>query len=136
MAASSAETGYSATFGIYNGSTYDLVAEVVSIKSPNYSREAVDATHLSSDDGYREFIAGIRDAGEVSITLNYLASASDALIAAIDAGTDSFQITSPGSTITITFSGICTAYDIGEMTVDDKITATATFKISGKPTLA
>ncbi len=138
MAASNADTGYGVTLGIYNGSTYDTIAEVTSVSGPGWSRDAIDVTHLSSDNNYREYIAGIMDAGEVSITANYIESATHALIAAVEAGlgdANEYQLTEAGG-VTITFAGICTSFDIGERTVDGEISCDATFKVSGKPTLA
>ena len=35
-------------------------------------RYTVDATHMASTDKWREFVGGLRDAGEVSITINFV----------------------------------------------------------------
>ena len=135
MVATSANIGYTSTFGIEGGTpgTYDVVAEVVSITPPSFSREAIDATHLASPDRYKEFIAGMNEAGEASITLNFVPSATDALVAAFTATTGNYQITFPND-VTMEFSGFCMTYEIGEIS-NDKMTATATFKPSGAPTL-
>jgi predicted secreted protein len=131
----SAAIGYSTTFGIKNGGgTFDNVAEVTSVKPPGYSRDAIDATHMESPDRFREYIAGMMDAGEVTIGLNYVPAASDAVLTALTAGKGDFKITLPNG-VTVTFSAVVTAYDI-DAPLDDKMTATATFKVSGKPVLA
>jgi len=138
MAASNADHGYSATFGIDDGAGgYTEVAEVFSITPPGRSREPIDVSHLNSDNGYREFIpAGLIDGGEVGIELNYVPSASDAVISALeDTGTQSFQITHSNGT-TLTFTGFCTSHEPGPLTPDEKMTVSATFKITGQPTLA
>ncbi|TDQ63571.1 tail tube protein [Maritalea mobilis] len=138
MAASSAIIGYNSTFAIGDGGdpteTFTAVAEVTNITPPGYSRDAIDVTHMKSDDQFREYIAGLMDAGEVQIELNYVPSASDVLIAALTGGKGNFQITLPNS-ITFTFAAICTAYTPA-VPNDDKLSASATFKVSGKPTLA
>tara|TARA_R110000824_G_scaffold111574_2_gene260199 strand:- start:374 stop:793 length:420 start_codon:yes stop_codon:yes gene_type:complete len=135
MAATSANIGYTSTFGIEGETpgTYAVVAEVVSITPPGFSREAIDATHLNSDDRYKEFIAGMNEAGEASITLNFVPSATDVLVAAFVATTGNYQITFPNG-VTMEFGGFCMGYELGELS-NDKMTATATFKPSGKPTL-
>jgi len=78
MAASSADIGYNATFGIYNGTTYDLVAEVTAINPPGYSRDSEEVTHLTSDNPYKEFIAAMTEMTSCSFTLNFIPSASAA----------------------------------------------------------
>lgn len=136
MAASQADIGYGASFGIEGSTpgTYVAVAEVVSVTPPGASREAVDVTHLNSDNETKEFIAGMAEWGDASITVNYLPSATDALMTAFTAKTDKFQITFP-SGVKMRFAGIVTGYEIGEIVVDDKMSATFTVKCSGAATL-
>lgn len=136
-----ADIGYGAIFKVGNGGSptetfADFGAEITSITPPGYTREAIDATHTASPDSYKEYIAGLMDAGEVSMDLNYVADAADAVVAAIEAGKQNYQIVMPGAPdVTFTFTAICTAYQ-PTAPVDGKMTATATFKVSGKPTLA
>lgn len=112
----------------------DIGLEITSLTPPGYTRDALDATHMQSPDRFREFIAGLMDAGEVSMDLNWVPIAADAAIAALEAGKQNYQILIPGD-VTITFSGICTAYS-PSAPLGDKMTASATFKVSGKPVLA
>ena len=135
MAASSADIGYNATFGIHNGTTYDLVAEVTAINPPGYSRDSEEVTHLTSDNQYKEFIAAMKEMTSCSFTLNFIPSASDAIVTAFEADTGQFQITAPNA-VTMTFSGFVTAYQIGEMTPGGKMTAEVTIQPTGKATLA
>lgn len=135
MAASAVKIGYNTKFAIYNGTTYTDVAEVTSITWPGYARDAVEATHLTSDDTFREFVPGLMDAGEVSIEMNYLPSSSDVIIAALTAATvGQFKITAPGG-VNVVIKAIVTSYQ-PQSPVDDRMTASATFKITGKPTWA
>ena len=136
MAASSADIGYGSSFAIGDGAdpeVFTSVAEVTNIDLPGYSRDAIDVTHMSSDDTFREYIAGLMDGGEVTIELNFVASASDILIAALIAGLQNYRITV--NTVTFTFAAVMTGYQPTAPN-DDKMTASATFKVSGKPTLA
>lgn len=140
MAASAADTGTGATFAIGDGATpteaFTAVAEVMSITPPGKTREAIDVTHLTSDDGYREFIAsGVVDAGEVSLSMNYIESASHTVEALIDSGKQNFRVAFPGG-VTMTFAAVPTAFEYGELVDGDKMTATATFKVSGQPVFA
>lgn len=135
MAASSAKLGYNTDFSIYNGTTYVEVAEVTSITWPGYARDAIEATHMNSDDTFREYIPGLMDAGEVTIELNYIPSASDVLVAALTASTiGQFKI-QHNAGVNVVFKAIVTAYQ-PQSPVDDRMTASATFKVTGKPTWA
>lgn len=134
MSASEGKIGYGSKFGIKNGGgTYVDVAEVYSIGPPGYNRERVDLTHLTSDDEYMEYGAGMKDGGEVTIELNYIPAESDVLEAAFAAESGDFQITAPNG-VRLQFRGVVTAYDIQPLNLE-KMTATATFKVSGKPLL-
>lgn len=133
--ATNVTTGYNTTFGIEGTTpgTYSAVAEVTSVTPPNISRDAVEATHLTSPEQWREFIAGLKDGGEVSIEMNWIPSATDVIVAALDAGKDNYQIVFPNG-VKWSFAAICTAFEPSSP-LDDRMTASATFKVSGKPTL-
>lgn len=135
MAASSAVLGYNVDFAIYNGSTYTQVAEVTNITWPGYVRDAVEVTFMDSDNQFREYIGGLMDAGEVTIEMNWVPSASDVIIAALTASTTGqFKITY-NNAVNIVFKAIVTAYQ-PQSPLGEKLTASATFKVSGKPTWA
>ena len=64
---SDAISGVGTTFK--KGSVY--ISEIISINGPNMSRSTIDVTSLDSIDGYKEFISGIRDGGEISFGMNF-----------------------------------------------------------------
>lgn len=135
MPATAADIGYGATFLIKNGGgTYDAVAEVSAITPPGRSRDAIDATHLTSPDRYKEFIAGMKEGGDASFTFNYVPAASDALVAAFEAGKGDFRVGFPSGTVALDFGGIPTSWEPGEMSTD-KMTGTMTIKSTGKAVL-
>jgi len=137
MAASNADIGYGAKFGI--GATPTYVAEVVSITPPGMTRDTVEVTHLESDNAYKEYIGALKDAGEASITVNYIpaVSASDALLTAFNTdGPQDFTILFPSGTLKLTFKGIVTGYELGDIVADDKMSATFTVKATGAVTIA
>lgn len=130
-----ADIGYNAAFGIGTGpTTFTDVAEVVSITPPGMTRDAVDATHLKSAGAWRQFIAGLKDAGEASLTLNWVAAANDTLLTAFNAETGNYQITFPNG-VMMRFAGFFTAYTPPELTADGKMEASVTVKVTGAPTL-
>lgn len=57
------------------GSTYTSIPEVKGLAVPEIQIEYQDATSLDSTGGYREFVAGLKDAGEISIPAGYTSAA-------------------------------------------------------------
>jgi predicted secreted protein len=122
------------------GGSFVAVANVSDISGPSRSRDAIEVTAHDSPDKYREFVKGLKDGGEVEITINY-----DPAAASHQALDDDFEeddlrdyqvVILPGKADEYTweFSGLIT--DLGdEFPHDDKMERTCTFKISGKPTL-
>lgn len=136
MPATTAALGKNARFGIKgSGSTYVYVAEVTNLTPPGFSRDTVEATHLESPDDFKEYIAGLADGGEATITINYAPAVSDALMTSFLAPVDDFRVLFPSGTVALDFSGIVTGYEIGDLVADDKMSATFTVKATGKPAL-
>lgn len=132
-----AKIGYGSLFEIHDGDDYQKIGEITSITLPSLARDAVDATHTESEEGWREFIPGLKDAGEITVEMNFVAgSESDVLIRRQFDSDDLTQcritVPSVGSPPEqLTFNAIVTGYE-AEAPVDDKVTATVTLKVSGK----
>lgn len=131
---STAVLGYNVDFSIYNGSSYVQVAEVMNITWPGYKRDAIDVTFMDSASYMREFIAGLIDAGEVTVEMNWVPSASDVILAALTAGVGQFKL-QYNNAANVVFKAIVTAWS-PQSPLGDKLTASATFKITGVPTWA
>lgn len=129
--------GYGTVFAVGDGGgpeVFTAIAEVLTVPFPGFSRDMLDATHMASTGKFREFVAGLRDGGEMSITLNFVPgdASSDLLFNKADDDTASnFKITFPNAEAW-TFAGFLTGIS-GEAPHDGKITATATFRVTGKP---
>jgi predicted secreted protein len=142
--ATNASIGFGTLFQIRDAALsppdYVTVGEVTNITLPNLSRDAVDATHTESTGGWREFIPGLKDAGEVTIEMNFVyPSASDTLIRgqfASDELTLCKILFDGGASPEqgVQFSAIVTGYEI-QTPLDDKKAATLTLKVSGPVTL-
>lgn len=48
---------------------FTIIGQVKDIEGPNMSRETVDVTHHQSTGGYRKFLASLRDAGEITFSV-------------------------------------------------------------------
>lgn len=120
---------------------FTTIAEVVDIGGPTMTLDPIDVTSHDSTAAYREFIGGLLDAGEVTLTINYVPTAAthDAttgLIADMVARVvRNFQLVFPDSgTTTWSISALITSFEPGEP-IDDKLSADITLKLSGQPTL-
>lgn len=102
--------------------------------------ETMDTTTLDSDGGYREFIAGFKDGGEVAVE-GYFDPSEDsgqvALQDSLDAGTaEDYKITFPTTPkAEWAFKGVITGFKVGDADTDGTIGFGATIKVSGKPEL-
>ena len=109
--------------------------EISSISGPGITVEDVDITHHESADAFREFAAGLIDGGEFSVEGNLTSGLASGIYADLISRTPkSYVITFPNS-MTWTFSGYPKAFDT-DAPVDGKLGFSATFKVTGKPTLA
>lgn len=132
---SAAVLGYNVDFSIYNGSTYTQVAEVTNITWPGYKRDAIDVTFMDSTSGFREFIPGLKDAGEVTVELNWTPSATDPVLAALTADAVGQFKLQYNAGVNVVFKAIVTSYEM-QSPLGEKLSATATFKVTGVPTWA
>lgn len=117
------------------GST--TISEVTSISSPNLSADTIDVTTHGSTGRYREFIQGLRDGGEITIEGMYNTSSSATIVAQLNTSTTvtaTVDFPTTPSTTRFTASVICTAFS-SEAPVDGAISYSATFKVSGQPSI-
>lgn len=136
-----AQDAFGTQFKVGDGAAteaFTAVAEVHNISGPSLSRDSIETTHHGSTGGFREYLPGLRDGGEVTIDLNWdHGNATHAgLYTQIDSGTDNgnFQVEFPDATV-FEFSGHVTSFDV-TAPIDDRLTASVTFKVSGQPSLA
>lgn len=128
MAVTAADTGYAATFG-KNGGT--AIPELLSISGLGVNRETVECTNLSSPSEWKEFILGLKEGTEITITFNYLpTNATQKLILSdMIAGTSAtYDVTLPNGTSIWSATMLPFAFDVGDLTPGDKMTVTAKFR--------
>lgn len=121
------------------GSTSPVaVAGLTSIGGLELSAETSDVTTLDSDGGYREFITGFKDAGEVSIEGYFVPETTKGqkeLYDLFESGAISgFTIEFPNGLAKWGFEGVVTGFSTGA-DLEDPLSFSATIKVSGKPTL-
>ena len=111
-----------------------IIADLTSIGEIGVQSEEIDTTTLDSPDGYREFIASLKDAGEISLAgMVKSEDAMESLLALADAqSVEDFEIEFLSGS-TWAFSGFVKSFKEGESTVDGVRTFTSAIRISGKP---
>ena len=128
-------------FGVTLTRGGNLIAENIKVSPPKEKLETIDVTSHDSANKYREYIGGVLDAGEVSIEGNYIAGDT---LGQIGLRTDmrartiqTFVLTFPTAiTQTCTFTALVTNVELGELTIEGKLTFSATLKVTGMPVWA
>lgn len=141
---SNAFWAYGSVLQLGDGATPEVftsIAEITELTPPQMSRDEIDVTSHSSGDGYREFISGLRDGGEVTFQANWLPTNSthDGTTGLLETFNDNvnhnWKIILPNTLITISFSGFLTAFE-PELPIEEQGKLSGTIKVSGKPTVA
>ncbi len=115
------------------------IGNLTSLNGVEVTAETIDVTTFDSTDGYREFINGFIDGGEVTAE-GYLSDAATDEVAAaglVGGASASCTISFPavggsGTASTWSFTGIVTGFGTGA-DVDGAVTFSITIKVSGKP---
>jgi predicted secreted protein len=135
--ASAALSGVGTIFNRWSGSAWVALAEVNSITGPTMTRAFIDVTSLDSTGGYREFITGFRDAGTISLKMNFTSATYLSLVEDFESSVvQNYQILIPDTAGTaLEFIGLVTEIPLSIPT-DDKISADCTIKITGAVSIA
>lgn len=125
------------------GTTFKIGSQAVgslsSIGGVAVSADTIDVTTIDNKDGYKEFLGGFKDGGEVSLSgyFDYSDVGQKALYTAFESGAVSeCEIVFPtGAACKWEFDGVVTAYETGAE-LEDAVSFDCTIKVSGKPTLS
>ena len=138
-AVSQASIGYGSHFHIFQTEDSPMdwldLGEVTSITPPSATTDIIDVTHMQSPGGRREFVPGLIDPGECSFDMNYIpGSAGDTyLLGLLDLAPAlrkrRCKIIYPNQVADV-FEALIQTY-APTVPVDDKMTATVTFKVTG-----
>ena len=135
MAASAAVTAFATVLRWDNASP----VEVTNISGPSESMSPIDVTSHDSDSGFREFVAGIHDGGEITFEANCIVGDAAGQVAMhTDFQTTivkAWEIRFPtyASAPVITGNGFITAFT-WNFPFDGPITISGTIKVTGAPT--
>jgi hypothetical protein len=141
MAATNAEAAFGVVLkkgGAAIGDAYtDFGLELDDVTAPGFTREALDATHHQSPNGWGEIIlSAIKRQKPFSASFNWVAANTGAIKTAFEGDLAYWKIEFPDGSSVITKLGI-TDFSPGEsMTPDGKMTGSAEFTPGGEPTWA
>jgi len=130
-----ASIGYGTVFSLESApgsGSFVRIAEIDDLTPPNEKADVLDATNFDSPDGYKEFIAGMVDPGDLKAAMNFLpGSASETLILAARASRVSYaaKIVFPAGQTWI-FQLLVLEY-APAAPADKKMTCTVSGKVSG-----
>ena len=112
------------------------VAELTSISGPSESADTIDVSSHDSTGDYREFVGGFIDGGEVTVEGNVKDKAQlDLFKTTLGTKSSGATIVYPTTpAITITFDCITTAFEL-DAPFEDRLSFTATLKVTGKPAI-
>lgn len=119
------------------------IAGVRDISGPGLTLETPDVTNHSSTGGWREFVGGLKDGGEVTFDIVFDPVAAThrnvsggLLYLLTTRASGSFSMTFPDAAATVwSFTAFVTNYEPSGP-VADELSASVTVKITGAPTLA
>ena len=135
-------TGATLALGGTPGGAWDAI-EVLDMSFSGASRESIETTHLAvsanpntAGMGSRTYIGGrLSDPGELTVECNH----NPDLFPPLDQASNTIVVTTIDgdgtSGATWSTNGFMTSYDVSGIGIDAKMTATATFKITGAITI-
>lgn len=137
MAAVEGITGVGTVFRRWNtvNSTWETIAGITNIGGPSASRETHDTTALDTAGGYKTFITGFRDAGEITLSMIFDRAGYDTMLSDFESDdVKNYEIVLPDDDATsIEFEGLVTGIPL---TISEApVTLETTIKISGAITV-
>jgi predicted secreted protein len=142
MAASAARASFGCIFSVSTigttAASFAPIAEITTITPPTYTANTIDVTNQNTTEWFKEYVVGVRDAGTLSITANYLSSSSghtDKIPNAFYNGSKlAWKIALAGASSMNVFYGFgyITSYQF-QSPPDGAVTFACSMKVTGKP---
>jgi predicted secreted protein len=127
---------YGATFAVYSEGSSQVIAGLTNIKGVDLSADEIDTTTHDTTLGYRTFVQGLKDGGTVEVEGYFINDETQAdLVAVFTTGTAvACIIDFPNAMGNWAFSGVPVGFGT-EAPLDGLVGFTASFKVTGSPTL-
>jgi hypothetical protein len=105
------------------------VGHITTIGGPNSTASTIDVTTHDSD--WMEYVAGMKDAGEVSFDINFMSTDSQQAVRDDLGGAPAAYIIEFPGAGSVAFSATVTAFGMNAGGVNDKLSASVTLKATG-----
>jgi len=114
---------------------FTTIADVTSLDLPDIKRDTIDVTSHGSEDGWKEYLGGLVDGGEMKATVNYQPTLHDQFVDDFDDRQPrNYRVVFPDDAATTwQFGAILTEFK-PSAPYDDKAEADLSWQITGKPT--
>ena len=133
--------GYGTTLEVSSdgGITWTAIAKLTSIGEVSIEADDVDVTAYDSPNGFREYIRGLADAGELEFTGVWIADTTQTqvvndLLGGPGGALKDYRITLPGNLGTFECRGYVKGWSLNPQ-LEDRIEFSGTLKLSGAPTM-
>jgi len=132
--ATEAIAGLGTSFRRWDGINWIHIAEIETITGPTKVRDTIEVVTLDSVDGYRDYLSGLRDGGNVTFTMVFRRDTYDILDTDFESNTlQNYEIFLPDDELTsFEFEGLVTELPL-TIPPGNKVTVDVTIKISGQP---
>jgi len=125
-----ANIGHGATL---TGTTAGAIGEITNISISGISVDEIDVSDMASTDKWREFIPGLINAGEISVSINFDGTVASTIITKVGVSDTWTILFSDSGAGTFACSGFIKDVSF-DNPVDDKVTGEVVIKLTGKPT--
>ena len=128
----SGKTGIGTIFQKKISGAYESIANMTNISGPGSARDTVDSTTMDVEDGFRDFITGLRDGGTLSFDMLFTQDGYNAMLADFnndDAQSYAIFFAKQGEGAVL-FNGLVTDLPL-DIPINDVIKCSVTIKVTG-----
>lgn len=115
----------------FTAPTFVTIADVTSIDVLDADVDTIDVSAHDSAGQWREFVNGMKDAGELSMDINYDPAVHGTIFSELGGNAKLHKIILPDAgAAEVAFSGLITGFS-AQAPYDDKLSASVTVKVTG-----
>lgn len=112
------------------------IGYLTDVKGPSMKADEIDISNHDSPNGFRQFVAGLRDGGEITLEMKYIPGSLTGqkfLLADFNSGTEQQMVITYADGSTWTLNGIVTGFEPDAGAIDNARLLSVTVKATGKP---
>lgn len=129
----SGDEGISGFGTTVSGASTGALGRLIRVSVGSMEANDIDVSSMDSPNRWREFIAGMKNAGEIRLDILYDEDEVDAALDALGSDNETWTITFP-DTATFVCDGYVKSVGPIDAPMDDKMAVSIGIKLSGEPT--